>query len=229
MNYNESLLRTVELVVAQASRKTTNVGTVVSVQTTNMRAMVIFDGATVATPVKVSGHVQPRANDRVGLTHYGTEWYVTDVLNRIIGPPGGGVSQNAPTGTKADSTPANYPGNPVFTFVKRWDTTPTLMFGALSGFNTVAVNSMACAIGLTGSGGTQTVYTLWSIEGGGANARFGYGNCRVIPDPTTTDPILADTYTANLMWYRSVGAGTLNTTNNQDWGSGFAVELGVWT
>lgn len=211
-----------------ATVKPIGVGRVSSVQPDAMRAMVVERGAGLAIEYKVAGGVHPVPGDRVGLAQYGSEWYVVDVLDRVGGPPAGGVSQNAPTGNYASSTPANYPGTPAFSFTKRWDTTPMLVFAGLTWFDTVALNTLGCSLGFTDQDGTQTVYTIWKVEGGGANTRVGYSHSRIIPDPTYTDPLPAGLYTVNLMWWRAAGTGTLNTTNNVDWGSAFAVEMGVW-
>jgi len=223
--YNDALLRTIELVVSQRTPKGTDVGTVVSVQTTNMRCMVIFDGATVATPVKVASSTHCQADDRVGLTRYGSDWYVTDILNRVGGPNGAGVSQAGQSGTTTSTTATNLPGNPSFTWSKRWDLTPMLLCTSLSLYSTGVISAWGAALGFTGSGAVQTVYTVWTVEGGALNTRLGYSFQRIIPDPVSTSPLPADDYTVNVMWFRAAGTGTLNQ-NTSDYVSASVLELG---
>lgn len=222
--YNESLLRVVELVVAQHVKKPTDVGSVVSVQSTNMRAMVIFDGATVATPVKVTGHTHPVANDRVGLIRYGSDWYIESVLNRIAGPAFAGTGAESPGGTTTSATPTDLPGPMTFTFVKRWDTTPILIGHWASVYGTTAL------VGVTGSlafvAAATTTYTVWDVAMLGDGVRQYPGATRRIPDATYTSALPAGTYTVRMQWHRSAGTGTANQ-NTDDWSSAFAIEGGV--
>jgi len=223
VTYPDALLRTIETVVRRLVPHTNDVGTVVSVQAVNMRAMVIFDGATVATPVKVAGHVHCRPGDRVGLTKRASDWYVDIVTNRIGGPNAAGVNVAVPTGSTSSATPTNLPGDPSFPFTKRWDNTPLMLCGSATAY-TLATSSLGLYLGLT-LAGTQTTYLMWELESP-AGVRFGTSTTRILPDADYSAVVPAGDYTVNVMWACTIGTA-VNTNTDDDHASAYLLELGV--
>jgi hypothetical protein len=224
VTYPDALYRTITDIVARNLSRVTDVGTVASTQSATMRAMVIFDGATVATPVKVAGAVHCRAGDRVGLTKYASDWYVTIVTNRIAGPNAAGVNLSVPTGNTTTTTVANLPGDPSFTFTKRWDSSPLLMCGGTTAFTT-ATASMGFYLGLTVLG-VQTTYLMSELESG-PGVRFGATTVRILPDAVSPAVVPAGEYTVNLMWARTTGGGTVGTNSPDDHAPAYLLELGA--
>lgn len=75
MTYNYPELDVIDAQIAKAAAKVTDTGTVTSVISTT-RLMVMFNGSTVAVPVKVWTNVPVVAGDRVGLAKFGSDWVV---------------------------------------------------------------------------------------------------------------------------------------------------------
>lgn len=216
-------LQAIDQRIAVAAQKFTDVGVVVSVSTDRQRAMVTAESATVAVPVKVSGTVWCQAGDKVGLTRYGAEWYVTAILNRIQGPNVGALGGVGVSGSVTSGTPVNVPGDPSFTWTKRWDATPITLFAGLSFFISTAAAS--CAVSMRFAGPTTVTYKVWEQEPSNQLERYGWSHMRDIPDATDTSPLPAGTYTVNLQWYRTTGTGTIQQ-NNDDWYSAWVQEGG---
>lgn len=70
------LVRLIDARIEAARQKWTATGTLVERQSQS-RATVTFDGSGVPVPVKVLGHVPTRADSRVTLIRYGSDWVVT--------------------------------------------------------------------------------------------------------------------------------------------------------
>ena len=221
MTYNDRQLEVIDDRIRRGLTKTDEVGTVVSVETTRLRAMVVFDTASNATPVKVAGHVHPMVEDRVILNRYMADWYIMGVTNRIDGPNFGNYNGIGAAGTIASATPANLPGSPTFEFTKRWDNTPTLLFLSFSAYVTTSLGSITGHLSFAG-----TIYKIFDHEPAALNVRLDHAHTRKIPDAASPTPIPAGVYTVNLMWSRQNGTGTV-TGNDDDWVSAFALEGGT--
>lgn len=76
MTYDDAddLLRLVEYVVSRVAKAPTDTGTVVEWSTT--QALVLFDGSSVAVPVKTFRGVTAAVGHRVGLVKYGSDWTI---------------------------------------------------------------------------------------------------------------------------------------------------------
>lgn len=122
MAYNDSILDVIDQRVQAAQVRESAAGTVVSVDSSALRATVIFDGSALAVPVKVFGHVSPRAGDRAGLQRFGSDWVVVGVWANVW-PANNGVHAVSPGGNTTSTTAVDVPGSPSFTFIKRWDAT----------------------------------------------------------------------------------------------------------
>lgn len=81
MTYDDAddLLRLVEYVVSRVAKSPTDTGTVVEWSTT--QAMVLFDGSSVAVPVKTFRGVTAAVGHRVGLVKYGNDWAIVGSFN----------------------------------------------------------------------------------------------------------------------------------------------------
>jgi hypothetical protein len=74
--FGVDLVKLIDARIEAARQRWTATGTLVERQSQS-RATVTFDGSSVPVPVKVSGHVPTRADSRVMLTRFGSDWVVT--------------------------------------------------------------------------------------------------------------------------------------------------------
>lgn len=202
----------------------TKVGIVNSVSNDRLRATVTMTDATAATPVKVAGHCWCLPDDKVGLTRFGSEWYVTAVLSRVTGPSFVGYSDSSPGGNTTSSSPVNMPGNPQFTFVKHWDSTPIMIGGWASIYHGLSFGDCSIHLRFVDADGVATTYKIYGHTEGDAELRNTIGGARVVPDPDYTSPLPAGTYTVFVRW--STSAGQINQ-NTGDWTSAIVLEGGV--
>jgi hypothetical protein len=72
---NSDLLDIIDARIASMMPRMSAVGTII--EWTPPAAMVLFDGSTLAVPVKVFNDVDGRAGDRCGLMKFGHDWAVT--------------------------------------------------------------------------------------------------------------------------------------------------------
>jgi hypothetical protein len=82
MTLNFALLDLVDARVAAGRDRTTIMGTL-SERTSATRAMVTFDGSSVAVPVKIFSDVTALEGDRVGLVRFGTDWVVVGTFAAV--------------------------------------------------------------------------------------------------------------------------------------------------
>ncbi len=203
----------------------TKVGVVNTVMPDRLRATVTMTDATAASLVKVAGGCWCQAGDKVGLTRFGTEWYVTAVLNRIVGPNMASVGVRSVGGNTTSNSPVDMPGAPTFTFVKRWSGTPLTLTALSSLFHTIS--TAECRLHLAfvdNDSGTTTTYIVYQHNEGNAGLRNLIGGPRPIPDATYTAALPAGSYTVRLQW--SVSSGQINQDTG-DWSSASVIEGGL--
>jgi hypothetical protein len=74
----EELINLIDQRIRAAASRDRHWGTIVQRDTTGPGAMVVFDGSTVAMPVKVAGGIFAREGDRCLLDRYGSDWIVSN-------------------------------------------------------------------------------------------------------------------------------------------------------
>jgi hypothetical protein len=208
--------------VRLAQARTRSAGTIVSRDTTGPKAMVLFDGATVATPAKVTGSTFVAPGYRCLLDRYGTDWVVTNAWAATTFGEANLAMDSLPSATGANTSATFQTINEfgTFTFTKFFDLTFVRAAISVGGF-------------VTGTAGTRANWAIrfTPIEGGigysPADLSFGgvvmnqlsthvpYSSMRRVTN------IPAGTYTVNLRWRRLSGSGSLFADTNDS----FAVEV----
>lgn len=98
------------------------IGSIVSRDTTGPGAQVVFDGSTVAVPVKCVGNVFCQPGDRVLLDRYGTEWIITNAFSSLaLGEASVNTFGPAVTVTLTSTTYVDMVDVPAATFTKFFD------------------------------------------------------------------------------------------------------------
>jgi hypothetical protein len=202
----------------------TKVGIVNTVMPDRLRATVTMTDATASSLVKVAGDCWCLPGDKVGLTRFGSEWYVTHVLNRVVGPQHGGIGIPSPGGNTVSVSAVDMPGSPTFPFVKRWNDTPLLLGCWASLYHDTTTAECPLYLAFVDADSVTTTYRVYShVEGNGALRNL-VGGVRRVPDATYTTPLPAGTYTVRLRW--STGSGQVNQ-NTGDSSTAFAIEGGL--
>lgn len=219
MAYDEDLIALVDQRVRLHQSRTRAIGTCVSREVVGPGALVLFDGATVAVPVKVLGHVEIREGMRCTLDKYGSEWLVTGAF--AIPQMGESVDFRFCVGTQtiAGSSFVDHPGFVPVGFTKYHDQTWVDVFMAVSGFATVAATDARWGLRFTQTDG-ETPYTpvdlnanymFWST----ANVRTAHSYQFVYAGTTQAGGIPAGQYSVQIRWRRSTGTGVV-TNAGQD-------------
>ena len=216
----EQVLRT----VVEAGGADTKFGIVNSVTPDRLRAVVTMADATAGSPVKVAGGCWCRPGDKVGLTRYGSEWYVTDVLSRVVGANFASYAGASAGGNTASTTPVNMPGSPSFAFTKQWSGSPMLLGMWTSLFQSVAAGQISLHLAFVDANSVTTTYQVYAHAEAGNGARELLGGARPIPDVNYTSPLAAGLYTVRLQW--ATAAGQINQ-NVSDWASAQVTEGGA--
>lgn len=214
-----TLLAVIDQRIQAAATATNPAGTVMSVDTTNLRAMVTFDGSSLAVPVKMFGHIDAAEGDRVGLQRFGTDWVIVGAYARRWQAVSG-AHQLSAGGTMSSTTYADLPGSPSFTFTKRWATSAVLM-GVHSEVLTDTANTKA-VFGLEWIDSTGTTLATYNLAWLEMVAAFTVGTISGLHHGITG--ITAGAWTVKGKWARWLGAGAIG--QNTDVGiSIFAMEV----
>jgi hypothetical protein len=198
--------------VRSLGQTTRAAGTCVDRDTTGPGGQVVFDGSTVAMPVKVLGHVYVQPGFRCVLDKYGSDWVVTGSfagqglgeLNRVV---------FGSTNTTTSSTFIDFTDMGPSTFTKGYDLTLVRMAITAACFVTVAGNTSArFGMRLTpqdpGSTYTAQDYTLPLLFHNNVSShQSAYYTIRALSIP-------AGAYTVQMRWRRSGGTGTINVDGN---------------
>jgi hypothetical protein len=124
VDHAEELINLIDQRIRAATSRERYSGTIVSRATTGNAAMVVFDGSTVAMPVKVAGGVFARAGDRCMLTLYGSDWVVTNSWAAVaLGEATNSVLISGPSGTLTSATFVDINEFDPMLFTKAYDQT----------------------------------------------------------------------------------------------------------
>lgn len=218
--WKQAQLQAIDEAIRKAGLTTTDQGTVQSADPSAFRAMVIFDGTTIAMPVKVAGHVGCVAGDRVCLQRFGSDWVVMAAF-ALRWPGSAGINQVGQVGSTATNTFANMPGSPAYVFTKRWTSTRVKTWIEMTGYADTL--GLIHEYGVLYTGGTTVKIGQFhnASTGGGADPlqRHAFGHTIYISG------MAAGTYTANLRWRRNPGAGGTWFQDADDWISAGSEEV----
>lgn len=214
--------RRVDQRIRLASSREKTSGTVVSRDTTGPKAMVRFDGATVAVPVKVAGSVYVQAGDRCLLDRYGTsDWIVT---NSFGASSFGEASRSLDglsiaTGSLTSATFVDLTEFGTVSFDKAFDLTFVRVQVNSACFVSAVPTRILWAVRFTptagGIGYTPTDISVGGMNFNTASQHQAYtGMRRIISIPSGS-------YTVSLRWRRASGTGNAVADTNDS----YAVEL----
>jgi hypothetical protein len=221
VSYADDQIRLIDERIALARRQDRATGTVVSRDTIGPGATVIFDGSTVAMPVRVAGGVGATDGDRVLLTRHGSDWIVTESFSAFsLGEANKALDNlGAATGALTSATfvdLAEFGGLP---FAKTYDLTFVRMQVQAQAFVTGAAAKVFFALRFTpvagGIGFTPSDVPMGGININQLNTHVSYTT------PRRNTGIPAGTYTVTLRWRRVSGTGQIFADTNDS----FAVEL----
>lgn len=214
-SHDEQLLALIDQRIRLHRQRTETLGTCQQRDATGPGAQVRFDGATVAVPVKVFGHVHVQAGMRCALDKYGSEWIVTGSW----GTSGFGresIVVFAGTEQTTSSSFADLTSVAPFTFVKMHTGTFVDIAMSVSAYSSAAGGTQArWALRFTQTDGdvpyTPTDLTTNYLWFSLADTRF-YQTTRFISSAV----IPAGTYSVQVRWRRSGGSGTVHNVTDND-------------
>ena len=199
----------------RAQQATTQaVGTCVQRATTGAGADVVFDGSTVAMPVKVLGHVFLQENYRCVLQKFGSDWVVTgswaglalgEAWMGLDGPVGG-------TGTLTSASYLDITEFPPILFRKAYDNTIVRIGLSVGAFCNSTNTVVRWAVRLTPTDSsnpyTPVDYTATQVV---FNVAAMHVNSTGL---TRNSGIPAGEYSCQIRWRRTVGIGGTNSNES---------------
>lgn len=212
---DQNLIDLVDQRIRLSTARTRAAGTCVTRATTGPAADVIYDGSTVAMPVKVLGSVFLRPGDRCVLDLYGTDWVVTgsftaqgfgESSKQSFGPVAG-------TGSLSSSTFLDLSEIGPMIFDKAFDNTYVRMALSASAYITSGTPPAMVQFGfrvtpVDANGYTATDHSLTSILLDSATGHAsGYYSVRATGLP-------AGRYSIQLRWRRSSGTALIKVDGN---------------
>lgn len=218
MAYNDEIVALIDARVGKLIGRDKAVGTVVSVQGDALRARVVMDGSAQDMPVKVLGHAEPQAGDRVVLVLVDGAWCVIDAYAQRW-PESQGLNQQLGADTTTSATFATLASTPSFTFTKRWDATRVCVRGDMQAFSTVNSTIVVIGVRFTDADAVVTEFHIVRQYWSTAFIHTGFGGTKYCSG------LVAGVYTVVPLWARWSGTGTI-TTNTDDWISYSAAEVG---
>lgn len=215
MSLNDAMIDLIDQRVRAARVTDRATGTIVTRSTATYDGTVLFDGATVATPVKIIPSTNTRDGDRVLLDRYGSDWLVTESWGGLgLGEAVTYVYSDS--GAETDAGYSDFPGSPSAQIGKSYDATAVRITLACSMWASNSVNtSVDTAMRIAGVAGTST-------EGFSAYDEFMQHfhfnqvdvHLPVIGGPKWAIGLPAGLYTFTPRWRRAAGAGNLNMDGN---------------
>lgn len=208
---DDELIRLIDQRIRLARSQDKAAGTVVTRDTTGPGAMVMFDGATVATPAKVLGTTFVRPGDRCLLDRYGTsDWIVTGSFAISTFGEAARHMSTGLAGTTAALTSASYIDFTDFTtlpFTKAHDLTMVRAQVVAGAFASVAGTKVSWALRYTPVSGAEsytpvdiTMATFLFNTANEHNSVTGMGRVTTLP---------AGSYSVTLRWRRISGTGNV--------------------
>lgn len=207
--FDDGLIRTIDDRIKRFLPTLTARGTVVSRDTTGPVVQVLFDGDSIAMPVKCAGNVFCQANDRVVLTKHGPTWVV---IGAFTGPGYGEMFRriNFSGATTAYNTTS-------FTDLTEWGTKEFVKFYD----NTfIRVGMSWQGFMSAGNTGVEFGFRMTQTVGSGAYtpADVACGRCLITTSgnrgansgAARLGAVPAGTYTVSYRIRRYVGTGTIN-------------------
>jgi hypothetical protein len=210
MSMFEDLATFVDQRIRSAQQRERAAGSCVTRDTTGPGAMVIFDGSTVAVPVKVLGNVFLRPEDRCVLDRYGSDWVVTGSWSALgLGESSHVVLGPSPGVNTVSTTFVDLAEFGDLTFTKAYDSTFVRCGLQAGGYATVsAATGARFGVRFTPTdptgGYTATDYNLTTVYWNDLSKHLGnYSMLRLLGIP-------AGEYTVTMRWRRNAGLGTIN-------------------
>ncbi len=217
MSYlDEATIAAIDARIAKAQQTTRAVGTVAQRDTSGPGAMVVFDGTSIAQPVKVLAHVNVDPDDRVALELFGSSWVVVGSFNRR-GLYTAYARGYAPASSESTSTVWTDAPGPlmVSAFQKRYDETYVLFQMALTTWTDVQPTTMQIGIRVAGTVGTGTDTTFTPVEVLMSELEYDVVGDRISPTGFQRySPMPAGVYDLTARWRRTSGTGKMIATSN---------------
>lgn len=214
--WEQGLIDMVDERIQLSKRRTVAYGTVQTRDTTGPGATVVFDGTTIAMPVKVPGHVHVLENDRVMLLLGETTWVIVGSFNRrlmaeaflkISGPGGGGTTTSASF--------VDMPSTPTIAFNKRYDLTAVRIALKAAVSSSAVATVVETAVRVYGAPGTLTASTYTAADNSLDLTALNVANVHTLMYGTYRDINMpAGTYYIGARWRRVSGGGTLSVDQN---------------
>ncbi len=213
MALDAEMIRLIDQRIRAERQAVRAVGTCVDRATTGPGANVIFDGSTVAMPVKVPGNVFLQPGNRCLLDKYGSDWVVTESWSGFgLGEASANRFGTTTTGPVSSASFVDYTDFEVIRFDKAYDNTYVRIGLQASCFSSTAGAGVRFGVRLTavesGTGYTSTDYPLTWIYCGQTNVH--------VPNYFAYRPtgIPAGSYNVQMRWRRANGATGCQTDSN---------------
>lgn len=215
MTIDETLISIIDQRIRQHNVTERATGTCVDRDSTGPGALVIFDGATVAVPVKVTGSTGVRPGYRCVLEKFGTEWLVVgSFANPVLGIASQFVFNGAQTTTS--TTFVDMTNIPPQSFTKLHDGTGVGFNTNLSAVMLSAISGMRVGYRLTQVSGSAP-FTAIDVQGpfgllAQINGRHFFGN-----EAIYTFPMPAGVYSIQARMRMTTGSGTISLSTSDIW------------
>jgi hypothetical protein len=214
VSMDEDMIRLIDQRIRLAQARDRAVGTCVTRATSGPDATVVFDGSTVAMPVKVLGTVFVQEGDRCVLDKYGSDWIVSGSWSTLalgeaarfqFGPSGG-------TGALTSGSFVDMMEILPVTFTKVYDQTYVRVCVSAGAYSSAASTSVRWAVRFTpqdaGSSYTAAdVFTAFIHFNEINTHQSNYAGARATGIP-------AGSYTCQLRWRRNTGSGSVFADTN---------------
>jgi hypothetical protein len=213
---DEATIAAIDARIAKAQKTSRAVGTVAQRDTTGPGAMVVFDGTSIAQPVKVLGHVHVDQDDRVALELFGSSWVVIGSFNRH-GLATSYARGYAPSGSESTSTSWTDAPGPmsILGFQKRYDDTYVLFQMTMTTQTDIQPTVMQIGIRVSGVAGTDTGDTFTPVEILLSEHEYDIVGNRISPTGFQRyGGMPAGSYDLTARWRRTSGTGKMQATTN---------------
>jgi hypothetical protein len=213
MSFDEDTMRLIDQRIRAAQLKDRGWGTCSQRDTVGPGAQVVFDGSTVAMPVKVLGHVLMQAGDRCVLDRYGSDWIVVGSFSQLgLGAAEKFAFGPSPNETTTSGTFVDLVAMTPFQFDKVYDFTNIRIMTETAAYASTVPTSARWGLRLTplDAGSSYTPvdlnmsYVSWTVAN---NHATGYGGQLLTGVP-------AGSYSCQVRWRRANGTGTVTVDTN---------------
>jgi hypothetical protein len=218
--YDENLIALVDQRLRAHQQTTQAQGTCVDRAHTGPGANVLFDGSTVAMPVKVLGTVFMQQNDRCVLTKHGSDWVVTGAWAALgLGEASHSEFGQSPSDTTTSSSYVDCGQIGSFIFTKIYDGTYVRFATSAGCYTTATATTVHFALRLTP---TDPLNPYAATDHSTSFIYFNTASQHMSHYGTVRSPdVPHGGYTVQLRWRRGSGSGTLT----MDAGDSFHIEV----